>query len=174
MLEHVIAEMVAKYGLHTPALWPHLQAEARQRRIARAIPIARDVIATVLEGAPAPRVLDAAHLTRQRTFSERVFGPGPRTKGIISHIRKELEEIEAKPDDLGEWIDVAILALDGAWRAGHDPQAIIDAIVAKQERNERRVWPDWRTASPDEAIEHDRVFDRVSDRVSEGMEGVQG
>jgi len=51
---------------------------------------------------------------------------------------------------------VVILALDGAWRAGAEPQQIIDAIKAKQARNEARTWPDWRTASPDRAIEHDR------------------
>lgn len=102
-------------------------------------------------------VIDAAHLGRQRAFSERTFGPGPRTTGLIEHIGKELAEIEAAPDDLSEWVDVVILALDGAWRAGHEPQQIIDAIVAKQARNEARVWPDWRTADPNRAIEHDRT-----------------
>ncbi|MDG4791987.1 DUF550 domain-containing protein [Micromonospora sp. WMMD1102] len=101
-------------------------------------------------------VIDAAHLARQRDFSERTFGPGARTKGVVDHIRKELAEIEADPSDLGEWVDVVILALDGAWRAGHEPQQIIDAVVAKQIRNEARVWPDWRTADPNRAIEHDR------------------
>lgn len=104
----------------------------------------------------APSVIDAAHLNRQREFSERTFGPGSRTEGVIDHIRKELKEIEAAPHDLGEWVDVIILALDGAWRSGHGPQQIIDAIVAKQARNERRVWPNWRSATPGKAIEHDR------------------
>jgi hypothetical protein len=102
-------------------------------------------------------VIDALHLERQRAFSERTFGPGTRTQGVLDHIRKELVEIEAAPNDLGEWADVAILALDGAWRAGYEPQQIIDAIVAKQARNETRTWPDWRTADPDRAIEHDRT-----------------
>lgn len=101
-------------------------------------------------------VIDADHLTRQQGWSERTFGPGPRTRGVIDHIRKELVEIEADPLDLMEWVDVVILALDGAWRAGHAPQAIVDAIVAKQTKNEGRVWPDWRTRSEDEAIEHVR------------------
>ena len=61
------------------------------------------------------------YLDRQRRFSERAFGPGPRPAGVIDHIRKELIEIEAAPDDLKEWIDVVTLALDGAWRAGHRP-----------------------------------------------------
>ncbi|MEU8371198.1 dATP/dGTP pyrophosphohydrolase domain-containing protein [Micromonospora tulbaghiae] len=106
---------------------------------------------------PTPAVIDAGHLARQRSFSERTFGPGPRTEGVLDHIRKELTEVEASPYDLSEWVDVVILALDGAWRAGHEPQQIIDAIVAKQAKNEARTWPDWRTAAPGQAIEHDRT-----------------
>ncbi len=98
----------------------------------------------------------AAHLRRQREFSERTFGPGARTKGVIDHIRRELAEIEQTPDDLSEWADVVILGLDGFWRAGATPQQIIDALVAKQTKNESRQWPDWRTAKPDTAIEHVR------------------
>lgn len=98
-----------------------------------------------------------AHLARQREWSERTFGPGDRSKGVVDHIRKELLEIEAEPTDLKEWIDVAILALDGAWRAGYSPDQIIAQIVGTQERNEARRWPDWRTMPTDKAIEHDRT-----------------
>ena len=100
-----------------------------------------------------------AHLERQRRFSERTFGPGQRTAGVIDHIRKELRELEAAPADLSEWIDVVILAFDGAWRAGHSPAAIVAALEAKQTRNEGRAWPDWRTADPNRAIEHVRAVD---------------
>lgn len=99
------------------------------------------------------------HLARQRQFSEKTFGPGARVKGVVDHIRKELIEIEASPGDLSEWINVVILALDGAWRAGGTPDTIIAALVAEQGKNEARVWPDWRTADPDKAIEHDRSED---------------
>ena len=71
---------------------------------------------------------------------------------MIEHIREELEEVQANPFDLYEWVDVLILAFDGAWRAGHEPAEVIAAIKAKQERNEKRVWPDWRIASPDHKI----------------------
>jgi Protein of unknown function (DUF550) len=98
-----------------------------------------------------------AHLERQRAFSLETFGPGARTKGVLDHIRKELAEIEADPDDISEWVDVILLALDGAWRAGWEPAAIAEAIAAKQAKNETRVWPDWRTAEPDKAIEHVRT-----------------
>lgn len=97
-----------------------------------------------------------AHLARQQAFSARTFGPGTRTAGISDHIRKELVEIEQAPACLAEWVDVALLALDGAWRAGHTPEQIAEAIAAKQAKNESRTWPDWRTADPDKAIEHVR------------------
>lgn len=100
--------------------------------------------------------IDADHLTRQMSFSEKTFGPGPRTDGVLDHIAKELDEIRADPLDLGEWVDVIILAFDGAWRAGHTPQEIIDAVKAKQAKNEARAWPDWRDAAPGQAIEHIR------------------
>lgn len=101
--------------------------------------------------------IDAAHLAHQREWSRATFGPGDRLYGVIDHISKELQEIIADPTDLGEWVDVIILAFDGAWRAGHEPQQIIDAVKAKQARNEARRWPDWRTMSADQAIEHDRT-----------------
>jgi hypothetical protein len=105
--------------------------------------------------------IDAEHLQRQREFSARTFGPGQRTDGVLDHITKELDEIRADPCDVSEWVDVIILAFDGAWRAGWEPQQIIDAIVAKQQQNERRTWPDWRTADPGKAIEHVRSTRQV-------------
>jgi hypothetical protein len=94
------------------------------------------------------------HLDRQRAWSLATFGPGNRTAGVIDHIRRELHEIEEQPLSLEEWIDVAILAFDGAWRAGHAPNAIAAAWLSKQAKNEARDWPDWRLADPDKAIEH--------------------
>jgi hypothetical protein len=96
-----------------------------------------------------------AHLKRQGDFSLKVFGPGPRVKGITDHIRKELAEVEAEPASL-EWIDIVILALDGAWRAGFTPEQICAAIEAKQIKNENRDWPDWKNYNEDEPIEHIR------------------
>jgi hypothetical protein len=102
----------------------------------------------------------AAHLRRQIAFSERTFGPGDRTAGVCDHIRKELAEVEADyaagNPTLPEWVDVIILALDGAWRSGATPDDICKAISEKLMKNERRTWPDWRTAEPDKAIEHVR------------------
>lgn len=103
--------------------------------------------------------LDAEHLDRQRSWSREAFGPSDRQLGVIDHIRKELEEvITAEPDEaLGEWVDVVILALDGAWRSGAEPQEILNAIAAKQATNESRIWPDWRASDGSTAIEHVRT-----------------
>jgi len=110
----------------------------------------------------APATDFAAHLARQRAFSERAFGPGERVEGVSDHIRKELLEVsKAEPghDRQREWIDVVMLALDGAWRSGMSPDEIIAGLRFKLDVNERRAWPDWRTADPNKAIEHDRAKD---------------
>ena len=96
------------------------------------------------------------HIRRQTAFSKRAFGPGQRTAGVCDHIRKEIAEIEAAPTDIEEWVDVVLLALDGAWRTGASPLRIAQALAAKLAKNEQRTWPDWRTADPDKAIEHVR------------------
>jgi len=117
-------------------------------------------------------VIDAGYLAHQRDWSAATFGPGFRL-GTLDHLAKELEEVRADPLDLGEWVDLVILAFDGAWRAGHSPQQIINAIVAKQARNEARTWPDWRTAPSDRAIEHDRSAPEPKPFVGDPMFGDQ-
>lgn len=125
-----------------------------------------------------------AHMQRAIAFSRATFGPDERTHGVSEHIRKELDEIAAcanASERAHEWVDVLILALDGFWRAldaigdetGDDetarsqmliypplyadiPFVMAAMLVSKQAKNEQRAWPDWRTASPDHAIEHVR------------------
>lgn len=99
-----------------------------------------------------------SHLARQIAWSKRTFGPGERAKGVVDHIRKELIEIERAPGDLEEWIDVAILAFDGAWRSGATPEEIAAAMLEKQIKNEKRIWPDWRKMPKDKAIEHEKEW----------------
>jgi hypothetical protein len=104
-----------------------------------------------------PPIFDlVVHLYRQRAFSLKAFGPNQTARGVADHIRKELTEIEASGGALEEWVDVMLLAFDGAMRSGAKPEQVADAITAKQSRNERRTWPDWRKADPDRAIEHHR------------------
>ena len=95
-----------------------------------------------------------AYLATQQRWSTETFGPGARTAGIVKHIQKELLEIQADPSDVREWIDVVILALDGAWRAGYTPEEVVAALVKKLGVNLEREWP--APGLEDEAIEHIR------------------
>jgi len=95
-------------------------------------------------------------INNQIKFSQKTFGPGSRDAGLIDHIKKELKEIAEHPGDLEEWIDVIILAIDGAWRHGYSADCIVDVLVTKQQKNENRSWPDWRQADTGKAIEHIR------------------
>ena len=99
------------------------------------------------------------HLQHQQEWSAKTFGPAGghvNLMGVIDHIEKEIKELKSEPFDLEEWIDLLILASDGAWRAGHSPEDVIAMWKFKQAKNESRNWPDWRTAEPGKAIEHIR------------------
>lgn len=113
-----------------------------------------------------------SYYERQIDWSRETFGPALRTKGVIDHIRKELIEIELKPHDLSEWVDVTILAMDGFWRHGGKASDLFPALLAKQQKNMARTWPDWRGMSEDSAIEHDRSKDRSALIGGDAQEGV--
>lgn len=127
------------------------------------------------------------HLRRQMAFSKSTFGPGDRKKGVIDHIRQELEEVSVDGDPR-EWVDLVLLSLDGLWRSlqyptqdstkffllsdtrtgevskigrqwDNIPEIVSKLILEKQSKNEQRDWPDWRTADPNKAINHDRSKD---------------
>lgn len=100
-------------------------------------------------------VIDVAYIARQALWSGETFGPGERTKGIADHIKKELVEVENDPTGT-EYCDIVILALDGAWRKGMEPEDILAYMLEKQEVNFARKWPDWKLFSEDQAIEHIR------------------
>jgi len=97
-----------------------------------------------------------AYFIDQVEWSLKTFGPAPRTAGIIEHARKELNEIEQRPYDLMEWIDLAMLAFDGFHRHGGNPHMALELLKRKQAKNIDRNWPDWREHSEHVAIEHDR------------------
>lgn len=113
------------------------------------------------------------HLARQMAFSKATFGPGPRTLGVLDHLSKEIEEVRESGGASEEWVDLVILSLDGLTRQlsfCNDPSErcapsleiaalACRMIASKQDRNENRTWPDWRTMSADKAIEHDRTGD---------------
>lgn len=93
-------------------------------------------------------------LDRKAKWSNATFGFGARYEGVCRHIEKELAEIRKDPDDLTEWVDVVLLALDGAQRAGFSPEQIWAAMRAKQRINQTRKWP--APGGQDETVEHIR------------------
>ena len=96
------------------------------------------------------------YLKSQREWSLKTFGPGELNQGISDHIKRELREIKNDPGDWKEWIDLLILAFDGALRKGVSPDQIIEALFEKQIINCERKWPDWKTVNRGKAIEHIR------------------
>ena len=98
-------------------------------------------------------------------FSAATFGPANNnTAGILDHIEKEIKEVRSCGGaDLSEWVDIIILAIDGAWRAGFTAEEICIGLNVKQQINMKRKWPDWRTAAPGKAIEHIRDEDICGD-----------
>ena len=93
-----------------------------------------------------------AFMKDQEAWSRKTFGNGKRTEGTLKHIEKEIAEVRAKPDDLSEWIDIVILALDGYWR--HGGKDAIGDIIAKGKINRSRTY--LMPASDDEPSEHVR------------------
>lgn len=81
------------------------------------------------------------YLKRQEAWSSKTFGHGTRTIGITRHIEKEIVEVRLKPHDLQEWIDICILAMDGYWRHGGEPDKFLPMILEKLSINEQRKWP---------------------------------
>jgi hypothetical protein len=119
-----------------------------------------DAVLSASQPAPSPwpETIET-YYARQIEWSRETFGPGKRTGGIIDHITKELREVAAEPEDLSEWVDLIILAMDGFWRHGGRAEDLMPRLLAKQKKNMARKWPDWRTMSADKAIEHDRSAD---------------
>lgn len=92
-------------------------------------------------------------IAKQHAWSQRTFGTHTDTEGNCRHIEKELREARANPGDVFEWVDIAMLAIDGALRNGFTPEQIIDAYAQKVEINLARKW---QRGAPGEPIEHVR------------------
>lgn len=106
----------------------------------------------------------SAFVFDQYRWSMQTFGPGDRTEGLLKHIGKEIEELRAAPTpdaQLDEWIDVLLLALDGALRCGVTPLVVSESIEAAQKRNFNRRWPPANLQRLGEPNEHVRDADGV-------------
>ena len=75
-------------------------------------------------------------------FSDSAFGEGPRTTGIIEHLKREIVELEQNPLDQLEWVDIMFLSIDGIRRLGYTPEQIVDFMEEKFAINKSRTWSD--------------------------------
>ena len=109
-------------------------------------------------------------LETQAAWSRANFGPGQRQEGVLDHISKEIKEVRESNGDPYEWIDLVILSFDGLLRQlQHEslisPKAAaekaVKMLLAKHQVNHMRDWPDWRTADPNKAIEHNEPFKKT-------------
>ena len=112
----------------------------------------------------APEDLQPEDITFQRQWSDDTLGPGKRTAGVLAHIKKEVEEVAKKPTDLSEWIDLIILAIDGATRQGYTGTEVIRAYHAKMMENTLREWP----PIPEGGFPEDMAVEHVRSKVSNG------
>lgn len=107
-------------------------------------------------------------LTSQVLWSQKAFGPGFHPERVLKHIEKEIAEVRSQPSDVMEWVDIAILALDGAWRAAGGSnnllaprtargiaQQVAVALFEKSLTNMHvRIWP--KLHNDDAPVEHVR------------------
>src|SRR5690242_2810902 len=79
-------------------------------------------------------------LEDKKRWSYRTFGEGYKLEKICKHIEAELVEVRQTPTDLYEWVDLILLALDGALRVAKSPMAVLVAIYKKHQINVDRRW----------------------------------
>lgn len=93
-------------------------------------------------------------LKRQFEFSQRVFGAGPKTEQILRHISRQSVDTIARGNPTEEWVDIMILAMDGALRSGSTPYEIAGLLEYKMTVNEAREWPKLEDQVMDEPVHH--------------------
>jgi hypothetical protein len=115
---------------------------------------------------PVARPVDlAAFFDAKAAWARGTFGDHLTPSAILGHLRKELDEIERDPADLVEWVDLVLLAIDGAHRfAGADGRAFVAALLAKHAANTRREWPPIGSIDPTRPVEHVRGDERAVTR----------
>jgi hypothetical protein len=106
----------------------------------------------------AKRHLEVFNLTeflrKKNIWSVQTFGRSNGIEGVLRHIESEITEVRANPTDVTEWIDIILLAFDGAFRSGYTAEQVVSALIQKQAKNVRRQWPDWRTKKEGEFSSH--------------------
>jgi hypothetical protein len=102
--------------------------------------------------------------TDHAIWSQLTFGAdnkrGP--NGPLKHLEKEVQEVIANQSDIEEYADCYLLIVDAARRAGFQFKELIGAADAKLQKNKKRVWPKVDESNLNEAVEHDRSKDELT------------
>jgi hypothetical protein len=91
------------------------------------------------------------YIAEHAAWSKRTFGGDVRQAAILSSILAEIDEVRGAPTSdqaLQAWVDIARHALDGAWRSGHTPFAVMQALVTAQTMDVTRRYPPLRMQEP--------------------------
>ncbi|WP_052245139.1 dATP/dGTP pyrophosphohydrolase domain-containing protein [Halocynthiibacter namhaensis] len=78
--------------------------------------------------------------TAHAEWSEKTFGSDRGPLGPLKHLIKEAEEAAECPEDPHEFADCIFLVFDAARRAGHDYDALAQAMLEKLEILKRRQY----------------------------------
>lgn len=101
-----------------------------------------------------------AFLADLMAWQDETFGRRQTLRGVLDHVVKEIEqEIRPDPTNLDEWLGLMNLSVSAQRLAGATPEQMVEAWQLLLAELKARRWPDWRTADPDRAIEHDRSAD---------------
>lgn len=75
-------------------------------------------------------------------WSDATFGDATvrNEMGALHHLKMEIDELIANPDDTSEWADCMLLLLDAARRKGHSPDQLFDFCYEKLQVNKKRTW----------------------------------
>jgi hypothetical protein len=124
------------------------------------------------------RVSMVSVLASQITWSAKTFGTEARKEGLLRHIERECNEVRTAEsggsNELSEWIDIVMLALDGAWRREWSStfyttneavaEEVVTALLAKMAVNQAREWPA-PGVPEDQPVEHVVLFGQADRRV---------
>ena len=163
MTEEIKKEFEKRFCKHnqiSPYDWNHWEADYNVPIDVSAKMVWQFIEQKLTEAIRQAKIVD--YLEKQKEWSSKTFGNGKRTLGIIKHIQKELIEIEECPEDLQEWIDVIILAMDGYWRHGGNAKDLMERLIEKQCINFNRDYP--FPTSEDLPSEHIRINELKGDK----------
>ncbi len=96
--------------------------------------------ASLVQELECARAVDVQGLQDRIAEFQRTRFSGQTLQGKLTHLQREVKELQASPGDSMEWADVVILLLGAAEMRGMSVADLVDAARIKMGINERRSW----------------------------------